>query len=279
VWYYARCESAYAPVLFECAALVRGRNQTARDLVEASFVHASMSGREQNHPIQQAKQRKPMTRNGKIARLPADIRTELNQRILDGEQAQPLVEWLNGLPKVQAVLKAKFDGHAITENNLSQWRNGGYAAWEAGERMADHVKSIMDGTTALKAAAKEALTDRMALMLAANIAIALQGLESMPDGIEKVKVWRELRIGILALRRSEFCAELLKIERLKHPDPQKKKKEPKMTPEQKKERFRRILGIGPGYDGSKNPELTKPPWLRTDAQYKPVQVSTSESNQ
>jgi len=52
-----------------------------------------MSGREQKHPVQQAKQRKPMTRTGKIARWPADIRTQLNQRILDGEQGQPLVEW------------------------------------------------------------------------------------------------------------------------------------------------------------------------------------------
>jgi len=33
-----------------------------------------------------------MTRYGKIARLPTDIRTELNQRILDGQQGQPLEE-------------------------------------------------------------------------------------------------------------------------------------------------------------------------------------------
>jgi hypothetical protein len=32
-----------------------------------------------------------MTRNVKIARLPAAIRTELNQRILNGEQGKPLV--------------------------------------------------------------------------------------------------------------------------------------------------------------------------------------------
>jgi len=29
----------------------------------------------------------------------------ISQRILDSEQGQPLVEWLNGLPKVQAVLQ------------------------------------------------------------------------------------------------------------------------------------------------------------------------------
>jgi hypothetical protein len=47
-----------------------------------------------------------MTRNGKIARLPAAIREELNQRLFDGEPAKPLIEWLNGQPRVQAVLKA-----------------------------------------------------------------------------------------------------------------------------------------------------------------------------
>jgi hypothetical protein len=45
-----------------------------------------------------------MTRNGKIARLPAAIREELNQRLLEGEQGKPLVAWLNGLPKVKESL-------------------------------------------------------------------------------------------------------------------------------------------------------------------------------
>jgi hypothetical protein len=49
-----------------------------------------------------------MTRNGKIARLPAAMRDELNQRLLDGQPGKELVEWLNGLPKVQALLKAEF---------------------------------------------------------------------------------------------------------------------------------------------------------------------------
>ena len=34
-----------------------------------------------------------MTRNGKIARLPRDIRNQLNQRIADGEPGVRLVEW------------------------------------------------------------------------------------------------------------------------------------------------------------------------------------------
>jgi hypothetical protein len=226
-----------------------------------------------------------MTRNGKIARLPAAIREELNQRLLDGEQAKPLVEWLNGLPKVQAVLQAKFNGNPITENNLSQWKNGGFPAWHVGEEMADSVSSIIQGTTSLQAVAKGGLTDRMALMLAANMALEMQRLQSASDGNEKAKIWRELRIGLLALRRSELYAKRLEIEEIRHPKPEKKKKQRKLTPEENKQRIRKILGLGPGYDGSKNPELTLPPALRgnpvqpSTTQYKSVQVNISEYNQ
>ena len=41
----------------------------------------------------------------KIASLPYGIRTELNERLLDGEQSVPLAQWLNGLPEVQAILR------------------------------------------------------------------------------------------------------------------------------------------------------------------------------
>ena len=41
-----------------------------------------------------------MTRNGKIARLPDDIREELNRRLERNVQGITLVEWLNSLPQV-----------------------------------------------------------------------------------------------------------------------------------------------------------------------------------
>jgi hypothetical protein len=214
-----------------------------------------------------------MTRNGKIARLPLAIRQELNQRLLEGEPGNQLVVWLNGLPKVQAVLKDKFQGNPISEVNLSQWKNGGFPAWEAGEKMADNVSSIMDGTKALPAAAKGGLTDRMGLMLAANMAMGMLRLESMPEGLEKAKMLRELRIGLLALKRCEFVAERLEIERDKHPKAARKKKARKLTPEENRERIRRILGLGPGFDGSKNPELTRSP---VHFRPNPVQVNISE---
>ncbi len=58
------------------------------------------------------------TRNGKIARLPKQIRHDLNGRLEDGQPGKQLVEWLNGLPEVQEVLKLRFGGRPISEQNL-----------------------------------------------------------------------------------------------------------------------------------------------------------------
>ena len=66
-----------------------------------------------------------MTRNGKIARLPCRIRTQLNRRLQDGELGPQLVEWLNALPEAQKILAAEFGGRPINEQNLSEWRLGG----------------------------------------------------------------------------------------------------------------------------------------------------------
>src|ERR1700735_2174125 len=72
-----------------------------------------------------------MTRTGKIARLPREIRDQLNQRLNDGQSGRRLVTWLNSLPEVQQVLAANFDGRPLTEQNLSEWKAGGYLDWLA----------------------------------------------------------------------------------------------------------------------------------------------------
>jgi hypothetical protein len=69
------------------------------------------------------------TRTGKIARLPEDIRLELNRRIMDGESGPNLLAWLNRLPSVRDVLAQKFGGRPINLPNLSAWRTGGYREW------------------------------------------------------------------------------------------------------------------------------------------------------
>lgn len=70
-----------------------------------------------------------MKRNGKIAHLPENIRVELNIRMRDGQSGLQLVEWLNGLPEVQIVMSKHFGGRPLTQQNISEWRQGGYKEW------------------------------------------------------------------------------------------------------------------------------------------------------
>ena len=83
-----------------------------------------------------------MTRKGKIARLPRAIRDELNRRLDDGEQGVRLVEWLNGLPEVKKVLESDFEGRAITEDNLAEWKNGGFLDWQAQQETLSLVREL-----------------------------------------------------------------------------------------------------------------------------------------
>ena len=58
-----------------------------------------------------------MTRRGKIARLPQSIREQVNRRLENGVEGKQIVEWLNGLPKVKAVMAAQFDGQPVNNSN------------------------------------------------------------------------------------------------------------------------------------------------------------------
>jgi hypothetical protein len=60
-----------------------------------------------------------MSRIGKIARLPKTVREKLNLRLEDNEPAKEILEWLNGLPQTQKVLKSLFNGAPINKQNLS----------------------------------------------------------------------------------------------------------------------------------------------------------------
>jgi len=70
-----------------------------------------------------------ITRISKIARLPATIREQLNLRLHNGQFGRKILPWLNGLPETKEVLAENFDGHAITHQNLSEWRRSGYQDW------------------------------------------------------------------------------------------------------------------------------------------------------
>ncbi len=127
-----------------------------------------------------------MTRNGKIARLPEEIRTQLNTRLSDGEEGATLLDWLNALPQVQASLKENFDGVPISKQNLSEWRQGGFREWEMRQELLGHARQLRETSNEMEEALDIAsLPGAMAALLAARYAAVLNAWDGEPD--EKIE--------------------------------------------------------------------------------------------
>ncbi|HEX3718046.1 MAG TPA: hypothetical protein VH595_08765 [Verrucomicrobiae bacterium] len=88
-------------------------------------------------------------RRGKIARLPREIREQLNTRLDDGEDAAQILSWLNALPAVQKAMANHFNGQPISPQNLGAWRKGGFQEWlfqtdylDSAFHMREHVQEL-----------------------------------------------------------------------------------------------------------------------------------------
>ncbi len=152
-----------------------------------------------------------MTRRGKIARLPALVRKELNLRLDEGEEGTALVAWLNGLPEVRAVLARGFDGKDITEQNLTAWRQGGFRDWQRQQEAVDCVHGVAELGRGLAAETGAVpLTD----VFSASVALLLTKLMRDADaGGKTTAVERREMLALIrewtALRRADHKAARL----------------------------------------------------------------------
>ena len=137
------------------------------------------------------------TRNGKIARLPYKIREELNCRLQDGEPGTQLVDWLNGRPEVQKILKDQFGGRPLSGQNLSEWKQGGYQDWLRHNKTSALVQRVRDEAGGLKggsggvACQEVDITEDLAVVLAAELGqVTFDLLKETDNPPER---WRQLR--------------------------------------------------------------------------------------
>jgi hypothetical protein len=82
------------------------------------------------------------TRRGKIARLPQSLREELCLRMLNGEPGSKLLPWLNAQPATAAVVSEQFGGEAVTDSNLTNWRQGGFEDWRKKRERVESTKEL-----------------------------------------------------------------------------------------------------------------------------------------
>ena len=155
-----------------------------------------------------------MSRVGKIARLPRAIREELNRRLEDGEAGVEAVAWLNAQPRVQAVLEAEFGGRPVSEQNLSEWKQGGFVEWRKHQDALALVRELSANAEELTQAAGDSLADKVSALLAGRYAAILTALEVASE--ENPENWKKLREAcndLVALRKGDHSAQRLNLER------------------------------------------------------------------
>jgi hypothetical protein len=190
-----------------------------------------------------------MTRNGKIARLSRAIRDELSRRLQDGEPGVRLVAWLNGLPDTQRVLATDFGGRPISEQNLCEWKAGGYRDWLARQETLSQARELAADAKELTAATDGRLTDHLATVLAARYAAALAGWdgEVTEEFRRKLRLLRSLCQDIVELRQGDHSGARLNLEQ------ERLGREREKTEEEVVEHFKRW---------AKNPEVRD--WICQD---------------
>ena len=114
-----------------------------------------------------------MKRTGKIARLPRTLRDQLNQRLYNGEPGVDLIQWLNSLPEVQAILAEHFNGVPISPQNLSEWNNGGFLDWLAIQDLLESAREFAADAAQLPGFTDGHLADCLAHTITARYAVLL----------------------------------------------------------------------------------------------------------
>ena len=147
-----------------------------------------------------------MARQGKIARLPERIRRRVNQALLDNNTAEDILSWLNPLPEVQRVLAEKFEGLAISPQNLSEWRAGGFAEWREQEGKVAGTRKLAELAVKLAGADGARIAGGAKTIVAGHLLTLLETL-APEDAVELTKAVVSLHNADLKERGMDHAAK------------------------------------------------------------------------
>jgi hypothetical protein len=148
-----------------------------------------------------------MTRNGKIAHLPPEIKDQLNHRLERGDESQPILDWLNSHVDVIEVLVTEFHGVPISKQNLSEWRNGGFPEWQLRQELIGHafiLRHTDNNVRNTPGLDLESLPGALARKLVAYYAALLNPWDGEPDpSLEaKLRILRPLLRDVALLQKT-----------------------------------------------------------------------------
>ncbi len=158
-------------------------------------------------------------RNGKIARLPRDVRDALNLRMEKSDDGEKILDWLNSLPEVQESLKANFNGVPVSKQNLCEWRQGGFREWQIRQGFIDEACELSAWSTDLSDVIDAPLlAGDLVSMLATRYAAVLSSWdgEADPKTDEKLRTLRGLIRDVALVQRTMYLANKQKDEYNQH---------------------------------------------------------------
>ena len=148
---------------------------------------------------------------GKIARLPAEVRAWLNERLLYAQPPPTILDWLKALPAVKAVIARHFDNQPVTLKNLSAWETGpAYQEWSARRDLLDDARD-WSGAAADTRADHPQLAQHITLLLAAQLGRQIHHLRDHPDPVYRAKALLRIARALAALRRQQLKRDQLDL--------------------------------------------------------------------
>jgi len=156
------------------------------------------------------------THKGKIGRLPTAVREQLNQRLLDGETGAMVLPWLNSLPAVKTLLANRFNGEPVNDQNLTNWRAGGYVQWQKQQERRAIVQELAEEGRELETGSpvqETVLNQCLSRVLTADFAMAARELlANLTDPAERCQRLQEFLHTLKFQRREDYLTERLKID-------------------------------------------------------------------
>lgn len=169
-----------------------------------------------------------MGRISKIARLPRAIREELNWKINDGDRtAAELTEWLNALPEVRAVLEKDFEGKPVNEQNICDWKKGGYEVWLRRQAVIEAAEYIGETEAVVSG---EQLVESLATMMVMELMRQLRESWSIEDAEKRRKVVFAVGRQLAQIQRNKL-AEQARVQRARREEDRAEKEWKKVQQE------------------------------------------------
>ena len=171
------------------------------------------------------------SRNGKIAKLPIQLREQLNVRISEGFTLKSILEWLNTDPAVLSILNTHFGGRPISQQNMSEWRLGGYEEWLANQEYFSDARAFAERRKFLDSSGISA--EDLLGVITARWASIMDTMHEM-DIISlncSIGRWQKLTNSAAILRKLELQKARLDLDReTRQPKGEKKDEEASSSP-------------------------------------------------